>query len=609
MFALLAFAFVSGIITILSPCILPVLPIVLAGSVGKGRKRPIGIIVGFIGSFAGFTLALTAIVETLGIPANAMRVVAVVLIVGMGLTMLIPRLRGGFEALISRISFRRPNANRDGGFLSGLPVGMSLGLIWTPCVGPIMASVISLALTRELDGGAVLITVAYTVGTAIPMIAILLGGRTLLTRVPALSRHSAVVQRVFGVVAIVAGLSIGFGLDLRFQSAILTALPNYGSGLTAIENSDAVRVALDKRATSINSAFATTSGTASGATSDAGLMLMSANTVVYDSFNEQPTNGKLGDYGPAPELVAQGEWLNFEALGISGSVDGPVRMADLRGKVVVVDFWTYSCVNCIRTIPYLKTWYEAFKDEEFVIIGVHTPEFEFEKITANVERAMNNLGVEWPVVQDNNYRQWRAYNNRYWPAKYFIDAEGHIRYFHYGEGEYDTSEAVIRALLREAGTKVARRARLSDKAPALESRTPETYLGYGRSSGFISAEKVVADIPSVYTAPNLPVNGEWNLDGTWNIAREYVAPEDSGVLTFGFHAKDVFLVIEPADESGTVRVFLDGAPGADTDDVQNGLIIPNESRLYHLVALDNSGEHTLRLEVQGELRLFAFTFG
>lgn len=600
MLALIAFAFVSGIITILSPCILPVLPIVLGGSVGGGKARPLGVIAGFVISFTLFTLALTALVDALGIPSNALRIAAVVLIVGLGLVMVVPQLRDRFELLASKLTSRTKRGAGGSGFAGGVPIGLSLGLVWTPCVGPIMASVIALALTQQVDGGAALITLSYTLGTSIPMMAIMFGGRTLLTRVPALLKNTPKIQRGFGVVTILAGLAIGFGLDLRFQASVLRIFPNYGSGLTAIENSDLVQDALQARNSS----------------ADASQFMMSATNVSYDSFDQQPRNGRLGDYGPAPELVTRGEWLNWDELGLADTLNpsSPISMRDLRGKVVIIDFWTYSCVNCVRTIPYLTAWWDAYKDQNLVIIGVHTPEFEFEKSQANVARAMKNLGVEWPVVLDNAYAQWGAYKNRYWPAKYFVDAEGHIRYFHFGEGEYDTSEKVIKELLREAGASVARRSVTPSEA-RLSSRTPETYLGYGRAQGFVSSERLVVDRASEYTPAGQPGNAEWNLEGVWTIAREHVESAESGTLSLGFNAKDVYLVIEPIEGTGEreeearIDVLVDGERVADTEDVRAGVLIPTESRLYQLVGLKRRGEHVLSLGVHGPLRLFAFTFG
>jgi thiol-disulfide isomerase/thioredoxin len=453
-----------------------------------------------------------------------------------------------------------------------------------------MASVISLALIRRIDGGSVYITVAYTVGTAVPMLAIMLGGRALITRVPVLSRNAAAIQRVFGVLMILVAVAVGFGLDLRFQNALLRALPEYGVGLTAIENTATVRDALDVRA--------------SASEDGGGRMMMSE--------KKPAVEGVLGEYGPVPPFITTGPWFNtFGVAGAEGESQEnrspPLTMSGLRGRVVLIDFWTYSCVNCVRTIPYLRSWYAAYRDKGFVIVGVHTPEFEFEKKPENVARAIRDLGVDWPVVLDNDYAQWYAYSNRYWPAHYFIDAKGTLRFFHFGEGNYDVSEDVIRRLLEETGASLEEE--VSKSAPKLASRTPETYLGYERSAGFLTNPSPIHDGVGDYQPARAPGNGEWSLAGKWTITGQYVVPQSSGVLELGFDARNVFLVIEPEQRGGTVEVRVDGRPSEDTEDVKNGALSPAESRLYHLVALRKPGPHTLRLEVRGMLRLFAFTFG
>ncbi len=601
---LLVFAFISGIITILSPCILPVLPIVLSGSVGRGQARPFGIVAGFVATFTAFTLALTAIVHALGLPPDTLRYAAVALLVLLGLVMLVPKLHTGFEKLASIISARfsvnrgRPPGTIEkqrAGFWAGVPVGFSLGIVWTPCVGPIMASVIGLALTRSVDSGAVLITLAYTLGTSIPMLAVILGGRTLLNRIPGLTRNMAKIQMGLGAVMIVLGVAIGFGWDRQFQSAVLRAFPRYGTGLTAVENTARVR----------NSLEAWESAGGSGGVSSGGY-----------SFKVQPTDGMLGDYGPAPALVAGGRWFNTRGIvswndtigtGKTGQTQPPLTMARLQGRVVVLDFWTYSCVNCVRTIPYLKAWYETYRDQGLVIIGVHTPEFEFEKNPANVQRAIGELGIDWPVVQDNGYDQWRAYGNRYWPAHYFIDAAGRVRYFHFGEGEYNVAEQVIRALLREAGADLGRP--ISQPNPRFTARTPETYLGWARGQRFVSEGKAVLDQAVDYRPAHNPSNGEWALSGKWVVSQHYIAPQQGGVLELGFHARNVYLVIEPEEPGGRIEVRVDGRVSKDTADVAAGVLLPKESRLYQLVGLAKPGEHILHLNVKGKLRLFAFTFG
>ena len=378
-------------------------------------------------------------------------------------------------------------------------MGLSLGLVWTPCVGPIMASVISLALTRHVESGSVYITLAYTLGTALPMLGVMFGGRALLNRVPALARNSANIQRGFGVLMILVGVAIGLGWDRQFQSLVLRALPNYGTGLTAVEKLAPVRSALRAR----ESPAAAVGPLGSRA------LFAGAPDVLTAS---------LGDYGLAPEFPGMRNWFNTEGLSPAAGQTAqggsmPLTLEGLRHKVVVVDFWTYSCVNCVRTIPYLRDWYRKYKDKGLVLIGVHTPEFEFEKNPANVARAIRELGVEWPVVQDNDYTIWNAYANQYWPAHYFIDAAGRVRYFHFGEGDYEGSERIIRTLLKEAGASVEGKI-VSRPEEKIQAQTPETYLGYDRARGFASAVKPVFDAPADYRPARVPGSGEWNLTGT-----------------------------------------------------------------------------------------------
>jgi cytochrome c biogenesis protein CcdA/thiol-disulfide isomerase/thioredoxin len=600
MVVLILFAFLGGIVTILSPCILPILPVVLSGSVGGAKTRPFGIVSGFVASFTVFTLTLTIIVQATGISADALRYLAVGVIIAFGLIMAIPNLHLWFGMASSRIASFAQRQDPGGigyprpktwlsGYLGGLAIGFGLGLVWTPCVGPIMASVISLALTEKVDGGAAVITLAYSTGTAIPMLGIMLGGKALIDKVPVLVRNTERIQQVFGVLIILTGIAIGVGWDRRVQAAILRTVPEYGSGLTAIENIQPVKRSLAVRDSRIRSS--------------------------NDPSGDERTrirNDLLGDYGPAPEIVTHGRWYNTEGFGkkaMSASAEGspPLTLHMLRGKVVLVDFWTYSCVNCVRTIPHLAAWYKTYKKDGFVIIGVHTPEFEFEKNPANVKKAIADLGITWPVVLDNEYKQWDAFSNHYWPAHYFIDANGHIRHRHLGEGDYDESERVIKVLLKEAGSSVTSEASVPEQN--IESSTPETYLGYSRARGFASDVPMVIDRATEYRPAGVPGNGEWNLSGKWTVTKEYIVPQREGTLQLGFDAKNVFLVIEPETRNGRIRIRLDGAQAGDTQDVRKGILLPKESRLYQLVALNASGQHVLRLDVIGKLRLFAFTFG
>src|SRR3989344_9651039 len=373
MILLFGFAFLAGIVTILSPCILPVLPVVLSGGISGGKQRPLGIVAGFISSFTFFTLFLTSIVRATGVSPDALRSVSVVVIIAFGLSLLVPKLQAFIEQFLSRVSSLAKRTERSD-FAGGIFIGASLGLVWTPCVGPILASVISLALTGTVTTTAFFITLAYSIGTAIPMLAIVWGGRALLQKVPWLVASTGKIQKIFGLLMILTALAIATNLDRKFQTYILTTFPQYGVGLTKLED----------------------------------------NPIVKKQLVDMQTN----DRQTAPELTAGGQWFNSE----------PLTLSQLKGKVVLVDFWTYTCINCIRTLPYLKNWYAKYKDKGFVIIGVHTPEFEFEKDASNVARAIADFGLEYPVMQDNDYATWRAYDNRYWAAKYLIDKEGKIRY-------------------------------------------------------------------------------------------------------------------------------------------------------------------------------------
>jgi cytochrome c biogenesis protein CcdA/thiol-disulfide isomerase/thioredoxin len=561
------FAFLSGIVTILSPCILPVLPIVLSGSVG-GKRKPFGVVVGFVASFSLFTLTLSALVQALNVPPDTMRVVALVIIVSFGILLVIPPLQQRFELLASKLVGGKGGSQKNG-FSGGVLVGASLGLIWTPCVGPIMASVIGLAVSQQVDGGAVVIVLAYALGTALPMLGIMWGGRGLLNRFPHLTANTGKIQRVFGVLMIGVGLSIAFGLDRQFQTFILKTFPSYGTSITAIENNSLIQEALSRRSGELNKR------------DDSSHSL---------SWDNPPKKGKLGDFGKAPEIVTEGQWFNS---------DTPLTMEELKGKVVLVDFWTYSCVNCVRTLPYLRDWYSKYGDQGLVILGVHAPEFAFERNPANLAMALDELGVTWPVVQDNSFEQWRAYNNRYWPAHYFIDAKGRIRYFHFGEGEYETSEKVIQTLLKEAGYTVDGSGETLNWE-GLHSQTPEIYLGYERSEGFVS-DNMVNDSPVNYSLADELEKGEWSLGGEWIIRDDFIQVDREGSLELDFTSKDLFLVIEPLGEDSDIQVYLD-----------NTLIEtlhPQESKLYQLVDLPRVGSHRLILKVKGKTRFYAFTFG
>ena len=566
--------------TILSPCILPILPVILSSSVDpSGKKRPLGVVTGFVASFTFFTLFLSSIVSFTGISASSLRNFSIFVLISFGFSLLIPRFSVWMEILFSKMSNRLPKNQNKTGFWGGVLVGISLGLLWTPCVGPILASVISLAITGSVDLQSVFITLAYSLGTAIPMFLIIITGQNALRRIPWLLTNLNNIQKVFGVVMILTAIGIFFDVDRKFQTMILNTFPQYGTNITKFEDNEYIRSQLEKN-NAINDAD---------------------NTPLPKLAIGRPINEVSYPKGPpAPELIGGGKWFNSP----------PLEMSKLRGKVVLIDFWTYTCINCQRTLPYLRDWYEKYESKGLVIIGVHAPEFEFEKNPKNVEKAIKDFGLKYPVVQDNAFATWKAYRNQYWPAKYLIDSEGNIRYTHFGEGAYDETEKAIQELLKEMGE--------SDQLPQVSNpsyenfaNTPETYLGYWRIANFASSEKIKRDLLQQYTLSNKLKYDNFAFLGDWTVMEKYALPEKGAKLSLDFESKEVFLVMRPKNgKSGQVKILIDGKSEHLGEDVKDGIVIVDSDRLYKLIDLKKPGRHILDLEfIDNNLELFAFTFG
>ncbi len=575
MLFLIGFAFLAGVITILSPCILPILPIVLSGSVGGGKRKPQGIVTGFVLSFTFFTLFLSALVKATGVSADFLRGFSIVIILLFGISILLPQFQVLMEKMFSKLSNRFAVQGVHQGFGGGVLVGLSLGLIWTPCVGPIIASVITLAATSQVGFAAFFITFAYSLGTAIPMFAIMYGGRGLLRKVPWLLPNTEKIQKAFGIFMIITAIGIFFNVDRKFQTYILETFPQYGTGLTKLEDNDAVKKQLDKL-------FQKDSKDSSG-------------SIGKPTFDMQK--------GPiAPEIIPGGVWLNSK----------PLKMKDLRGKVVLVDFWTYSCINCQRTMPYLKDWYAKYKDKGFVIIGVHSPEFEFEKSEKNVAQALKDFGLKYPVVQDNNFDTWKAYGNRFWPAKYLVDKDGYVRYTHFGEGDYAETEKVIQDLLKETGQIVNVEIKNETSSGGQAVLSPEGYLGYQRMLDLMGSGKADPGEQQFALSENINPN-KFSFGGTWNVKKESSVAVDDAVLAYNFNASKVFLVMNPGAASGKIKVYLDGKlldQKFAGKDVKNGYVLIDSDRLYELIDLKgNPGNHLLRIEFTSGVEVFAFTFG
>jgi thiol-disulfide isomerase/thioredoxin len=394
-----------------------------------------------------------------------------------------------------------------------------------------------------------------------------------LQKVPWLLKNTGKIQKAFGVLMIITAIGIFLQVDRHFQTAVLSAFPNYGIGLTQFEDTAAVKQELAK--------------------------------VSPKKMDEQMLGKPLQEINqskgpPAPELQVGGEWLNTQ----------PLQLAELKGKVVLVDFWTYSCINCQRTLPYLRLWYEKYKDSGLVIIGVHSPEFEFEKDVENVQNAIKDFDIRYPVMQDNQFQTWSAYRNRYWPAKYLIDKDGSIRYTHFGEGEYDETERMIQKLLEEAGSSVSTTS-INNPSYNVFSRTPELYLGSGRIEYLVSPEKVTANSLVTFSSPlRLPPN-TFAFTGDWLLMPEYAAPSKNAKLILNFDAKEVFLVARPKGEQvGQLKVTLDGTIEALGDDNNNGVVTIDSDRLYKLIRLPDAGRHEIKIEfLDNNLEIYAFTFG
>jgi len=566
---LLLFAFVAGLVTVLSPCIIPVLPAILSAGAGKGKARPFGVVLGLIISFSFFTLSLTFLVQSFGISANLLHNTAIAILALFGLVMLFPTLSDKFAAYASLFAGLGNQVQQTGktvhsGFLSGFILGLALGLVWTPCAGPILASVIALVASHGVNAFSVLMTLTYSFGAGIPMFLIAYGGNRALTTSRFFSKHSEEIRRGFGVLMILTALAIYFHADVAFQQLTLNYIPNI-----SIENNPTVQAELQKWR----------GGGASSSTT-------------------QTTDSTLPILYTAPKLIAGGDWFNSK----------PLIGDDLKGKVVLIDFWTYSCINCLRTLPYLTRWYDTYKDKGFVIIGVHTPEFEFEKDSQNVAEAIKRLNVPYPVMQDNKYATWRNFNNSYWPAHFLIDRDGNVRSVHFGEGAYVETENAIRSLLNEAPLKMA------EPPPAVKRLvTRETYLGYGRADTYASGQLLSNDQVMDYHKKILRAD-EVGLEGKWLVSKEKItsAGKDS-VLMLNFLASQVYLVLS-TDNAQAITVELDNKPLPSkyrTDDMnEKGQIVVKEARKYNIVDLKGDyGRHVLTLHIPNGVSAYAFTFG
>jgi cytochrome c biogenesis protein CcdA/thiol-disulfide isomerase/thioredoxin len=563
-------AYLGGMLTILSPCVLPVVPFVFARSDQPFLKSGLPTLLGMGVSFAFF-----AVLSVLGgswvVQANqAGRIVALVVFLVLGLSLLFP----GIAERLSQPFVRLGNAlqrksDARGGFMSSLLVGASVGLLWAPCAGPILGLLLAGAALEHSIPRTFGLLLTFALGAATSLgIALFAGGKALRVLKKGLGAEIW-IKRTIGGAVLLAVVAIALGLDTRILAK-----------LSYLNTNSLEQVLVE------------------GVSGGGG-----------------KSRGSLADEGPVPPLDGANLWLNSP----------PLSVEQLRGKVVLIDFWTYSCINCLRTLPYLKTWAGKYRDQGLVVIGVHTPEFAFEKDIANVKRAVKDLGITWPVALDNDHVIWSAFKNRYWPAHYFVDANGRVRFHHFGEGNYEESERVIQQLLSEAhggrmtGAPVDATAVVGTgvEAPASggDVASPETYLGYNRQEGFVSMPGMAKDRAQRYRAPDRLQLNQWSLSGDWTIGPEKaVLNSAGGTLSFRFRARDLHLVIGSRQgEAIRYLVTIDGkAPGQshgkDSDAAGQGTV--RSHRLYQLIRQGGVGEHTFRIKfLDPGAEVFAFTFG
>lgn len=545
--ATILLGFLEGFALILSPCILAILPIILAGSLAGSKQRSLGIIIGFVITFALFALFARQLVHYSGIDSNVIRYIAYGFLFLFALILLSNYLTELFNRLTQRIatlggSFSSP-AHTNRGFWGGLVLGGLVSIIWTPCAGPILAAILVQVAIQKTNTLSFFTLLAFALGAAIPMFIIALYGFKIKNTFQFFKTHTVLIRKILGAVIL---LNLGYMIS---QETGFTS--------STVINQTPIRTA---------------------------------------NYLE---NGVWIPY-QAPPIGGIQEWINSP----------PLQLSELMGKVVLIDFWTYSCINCIRTLPYLNDWYKKYHDKGLVIIGVHTPEFEFEKNAANVRNAVRRDGIQYPVALDNAYVTWENYSNHFWPAHYLINKQGKVVYERFGEGDYDVTENNIRFLL---GLDTVKSAAIAEPAASSSQLTPETYLGYGRATANFSPD-LVHNSTASYSFPQQLMVNSWGLQGSWLAnADKIISAQNNASLKINFHARKVFIVMGNNTKTPIkVRLLLNGKPLNHNrgSDVLDSSILVDKYSLYEAVVLPKSSQGVLQLTADNPgLELFTFTFG
>jgi len=610
-------AYLGGVLTIVSPCILPVLPFVFARAGQPFLRSTLPMLIGMAATFAAVA-TLAAFGGGWAVAANEYgRYAAMALLALFGIILLFPslsdRLTRPLVSLGARLSQSADRASRSGGsaIAASLLLGVATGLLWAPCAGPVLGLILTGAALQGASVGTTLLLLAYALGAATSLaLALLIGGRVYLAMKQSLGIGEWLRRGVGGAVpAAVGAIAMGLDTGLLTQASLASTAsleqnlvdrfkaqaPNKPSSVVMKNDGGAMMSATNQAMMS-----AKPEGAAGG---DSMAMVMT----------QKPAAAQLPVEGPIPSLNGAVQWLNSP----------PLTAAGLKGKVVLVDFWTYSCINCLRVIPYVEAWAQKYRDQGLVVIGVHAPEFAFEKNVDNVKKAIADLGITYPVAIDNNYAIWRAFDNEYWPAHYFIDAQGQVRHHHFGEGDYDQSERVIQQLLAEAGKSNVASDIVAVKATGAEAasneadvQSPETYVGYLRSQNFADDAGTVNDAAHDYVAA-MPKLNEWGLAGNWTVGpQEATSNAADSRLYYRFHARDLHLVLGPSADGKPVRfqITVDGKPpgdshGVDTDADGSGGV--TGQRLYQLVRASGPvSDHTFEIKfLDPGAEAYAFTFG
>ncbi|SEG68432.1 cytochrome c biogenesis protein CcdA [Bosea lathyri] len=569
-------AYLAGVLTILSPCILPVVPFILARANQSFHRSGLPMLLGLAFAFAAVA-SLAAVAGGWAVEANRFgRAAALVLLAAFGLGLIFPSLSARLAAPLVTTGSRLTTWAQDGraGTLSSLVLGVATGLLWTPCAGPVLGLILSGAALSGPGPQASALLLAYGIGAATSLGAALLAGRQILGRLRPSLLWVERTRRLAGVAVVGSVVLLGLGLDTSLLQR-----------LSAEQTAKLENTLLTKLAKPL------------------GGWGQSAEAAVPDTLS-----------GPLAALLDRQGWINSP----------PLRAEALRGKVVLVNFWTYSCINCLRALPHVKAWAETYKAQGLVVIGVHTPEFAFERDPDNVARAKAALGVSYPVVLDNDFRIWRAFGNSGWPGIHIVGADGRIRHQATGEGRYDQSEQAIRRLLAEANAPGAADGRqpvegqgTQKEADWANLRSPETYLGHDKAERFASPGGLTRDAPREYQHPATQPGNFWSLSGNWTVGSEFAVPNAAGGgLRYRVHARDLHLVLVPGSPDRPVRfrIRIDGAApgashGADTDEQGFGTV--RDGRLYQLVRQAGPvATRTVEIEfLDPGVRAYAFTFG